>query len=101
LVVLKDDWNALQFASVINEPEVTKTLLSDGAKPDFRTKVELNCPWKYVIIELNLKFVAFEQSSVIPQVTPLHIACRFGNIETVKVLAAYCDVNVQDQVGWE
>ena len=35
----QDDWNALQFASSIGDAEVAKTLISDGANPDFRTKV--------------------------------------------------------------
>ena len=40
------------------------------------------------------------QSKVIPQVTPIHIACRYGNLEAVKVLITSCDVNVQDQWGF-
>mmetsp|Transcript_16954 Transcript_16954/g.28730 ORF Transcript_16954/g.28730 Transcript_16954/m.28730 type:complete len:250 (-) Transcript_16954:411-1160(-) len=72
-----DDWNALQFACSIGDVEVVKTLLSDGAAPDFRTK-----------------------SQVLPQVTPLHIAARYGHLEIVKLLSTYCDVNLQDQWGF-
>lgn len=33
-----------------------------------------------------------------PQVTPLHIACRHGHMEIVKSLVGKCDLNNQDQV---
>jgi ankyrin repeat protein len=38
------------------------------------------------------------QSKVTPQVTSLHIACRYGHLETVKALSMNADLNKQDQV---
>ena len=41
----QEDWNALQFTCSIGDAEVTKTLLSDGASPDFQTKVSTTIYW--------------------------------------------------------
>lgn len=72
-----DDWNALQLACSLGDNDVTKHILSEGANSDVQFK-----------------------SSVVPRVTPLHIACRFGHIDIVKQLLPYADTNKQDQWGF-
>lgn len=40
------------------------------------------------------------ESTAVPRVTPLHIACRIGSTEMVKLLLPHCDINVVDQVSF-
>lgn len=41
-----------------------------------------------------------KQSLVIPQITPLHIACRKGNKAMVELLLPSGEVNKADQVSY-
>lgn len=92
----QEEWNALQFTCSVGDAEVAKTLLSDGANADWQTKVTSRRSWQ---ISCTLTVLCCIQSKVIPQVTALHIACRYGHLETVKSLITHADVNKQDQVS--
>mmetsp|Transcript_6106 Transcript_6106/g.9124 ORF Transcript_6106/g.9124 Transcript_6106/m.9124 type:complete len:224 (-) Transcript_6106:1472-2143(-) len=50
---------------------------------------------------LNRADVNFQiKNKAIPQVSPLHIACRYGNLDIVKLLTKSCNINCQDQFGF-
>lgn len=72
-----DHWNALQLACGTDDVEVARHLLAEGADANRQHK-----------------------SMAIPRVTPLHIACRVGDLDLVKLLLPHADINIQDQWGF-
>jgi ankyrin repeat protein len=76
--VSQEYWNELQFQ------------VSQGHLDDVK-ELLLKNPVGY---DANM----ISENTAVPRVSPLHIACRIGGMEMVKVLLPHCDVNVADQV---
>lgn len=72
-----EDWNELQYACSIENLDGVKAILHGG----------IDANWAM-------------ESNAVPQTTPLHIACRTGNIELVKLLMPHCNINRPDQLGF-
>lgn len=75
--IAQDLWTPIQYASSIGDDSCIRFLLSHHA-----------------ITNMN------SSSKVLPMVTPLMIAVKYGHIDIVKLLLEHIDVNVQDQFGF-
>ncbi len=76
--ILQEYWNELQYQVSRGDIDAVQGLL-------------LKNPVGY---DANI----IAESTAVPKVSPLHIACRIGGTEMVKLLLPHCDINVADQV---